>query len=250
MKTKIYNKRANYIATILAIINVLLFIYQIIKNYNDVAKMILSIGIPFLLLSIIVFSYKKFMAYTEPQQTKLIQRTAMLAMLGLVFINFQIVFNEVLTSKVILTVIFLINIFCLFILYMKSFSSKANNYDSIQLLKENKKQLSNAMTIIAVCIVVNAIFVFVNSSDMQHVVLSIFFLLPLVILKYIDQLNSKKKFHYIILLTVLILMLVFIVFVAYTNKIATLAFSIYFILVLALLLSSLISLKLFVTKKE
>ena len=250
MVSKIYNKKTNFIVTLLSLIILLIFTYKIINSHNDLRRMLLLISIPFLILSIVVFSYKKFVAYATPEETKLIHRPAMLATVGLVFVNYQIVFNDILEGKIILITVFLVNIFNLFILYLKAFSTKANRYNVFVSLTEHKKQLNNASMIIAICIVLNALFVYMNGSDIQHVILSVFFVTPFLIIRYLDKLKVKKKLHYIILLIFLILMLAFVLLVSFTNNIASLTFSFYFLISLITLLSSIISLKLTNLKTE
>lgn len=232
-----YKKGINYVVVLFITLSIILYGYLIINSHYTLPKVIFSLGIIFLILSIIIISFKKFTPYANPKDIVLMHRPAMLAIIGLSFINFNIAFSNIVRNEILLIFIFFNNLVYILIIYLKSFSKKANKYTDNQVLENNKKYVFTAASVISFCILIHSIF---NFSDTSHLIVSSIFLSLFISTNYT---KGIKKTYSIIIISISFLVLIYTLLVVFSNKDVSFSFSLFFLLTVSILIYHFLCLK-------
>lgn len=243
MTINLYNKSFSYLAVTLNIINIFIYLFLAYNSYNlSLKQIVLLIGVIPSTLSIISIFYAGLGTPLPAKKLQYFHRIGLITIMALTFICFQFISNSIISNKGILGLVILFNIYCMIIIFINTFSKKANKYNETEFLKQTQNHLYNISKISVFCIIISSISAIISQFDIPHLIISLIFSLPLIITYYLKQAKRKKVYH-IILLLILSLLLVYIGLVIFSNGVTPISFSFYFLSTLSLIVFHFLSLK-------
>lgn len=244
LKNNYPNKKVSYLAVILSLINIAIYVYLAFDTYTlSLKQIMLVIGAITSLYAISTISFAGLKTSLASEDLTIAHRSGLISLVALMFVSFQVLSNQIVPHLGILSVVVFGNVFCMTVIVMKIFSRRANGYTGNEFLKNTQKHLLNISKFSVLCMVVSAVFSVINQFDLAHIVLSLVFALPLLVTNYLKQTKTKSVYH-VVLISVLSVLLIYIGLVVFSNGVTPIDFSFYFINALSLLVFNGISIQL------
>ncbi|MFC5046258.1 hypothetical protein ACFSTE_04190 [Aquimarina hainanensis] len=244
-----YNqKEANYLTIILTLLNAFIYLYIGYETHRFIARTILLLGLIPSFFSIIAVSLPKLRASLTPEEIKYAHRPGIIAIVGLMIMNFQIISNSIISNNGIAIFIFFSNSICISLLFFTIFSKKANNYTPLEFYKQNQSHLYKIAVFIAVFSMINTMVMSIRYMEITPLLANLIFFIPLFFTAYQKKRVTKKIYH-IVLICLLLILLSFTIVVAFQDHQTPLSICLYFILTLALLIFHIYAIKIYTSTK-
>ncbi|WP_459212197.1 hypothetical protein [Aquimarina rhabdastrellae] len=244
MKINYHKKEASYLLIALSIINIVVYLYLAYRHYNLSHIQIISIlGFVTSIYALITISYTGFGKVLTPENVKYSHRAGLISIVALTFINFQIVSNDIISNTSLMVFIVLSNIYCKIIIFGKTLSSQANEYDDREFLIQTQKHLYNISKFSVFCILISAITAIISQLDIPHLIVSLIFSVPLILTYFLKQ-TERKNIYHLIFIVILSVLLIYIGLVIFNSRITPFSFSFYFLNTLSLILFHIVSIRL------
>ena len=247
MKINYHKKEASYLVIALSIINIAVYLCLTYRYYNLSHIQIISIlGFVTSIYALITISYTGFGKALTPENVKYSHRAGLISIVALTFINFQIVSNDIISNTSLMVFIVLSNIYCKIIIFGKTLSIQANEYDDREFLIQTQKHLYNISKFSVFCIFISAITAIISQLDIPHLIVSLIFSVPLILTYFLKQsvIFKRKNIYHQIFIAILSLLFIYIGLVIFNSRITPFSFSFYFLNTLSLIFFHIVSIRL------